>query len=81
VSERVLSRGKYGTCVVEVNVDERGSCMYVVCKDHLEIAIDEFVDEYEEAPDIVDLEKVRFSRWEPPVHCEHCKENARFLVV
>jgi CxxH/CxxC protein (TIGR04129 family) len=55
--------------------------MYVVCKDHLEIAIDEFVDEYEEAPDIVDLEKVQFPRWEPPEHCEHCKEDARFLVV
>ncbi|MEC0226764.1 MULTISPECIES: CxxH/CxxC protein [Paenibacillus] len=55
--------------------------MYVVCKDHVEIAIDEFVDEYEEAPDIVDLAKTHFANWEPPTHCEHCKELARFLVV
>jgi len=55
--------------------------MYVVCKDHVEIAIDEFVDAYEEAPDIVDLEKTHFANWEPPTHCEHCQASARFLVV
>lgn len=55
--------------------------MYVVCKEHLELAIDQFVDEYEDAPDIVDLEKVRFSAWEPPSHCEQCQEPGRFLVV
>lgn len=55
--------------------------MYVVCKDHLEIAIDQFVDEYEEAPDVVDLMQARFSRWEPPAHCERCQGEARFLVV
>ncbi|NHN32241.1 CxxH/CxxC protein [Paenibacillus agricola] len=55
--------------------------MYVVCKEHLELAIDQFVDEYEDAPDIVDLETVKFSEWEPPAHCERCVEQARFLVV
>ncbi|OXM84557.1 CxxH/CxxC protein [Paenibacillus rigui] len=55
--------------------------MYVVCKDHLELAIDQFVDEYEDAPDIVDLEETRFPAWEPPAHCERCQEKARFLVV
>jgi CxxH/CxxC protein (TIGR04129 family) len=55
--------------------------MHVVCKDHLELAIDQFVDEYEDAPDIVDLEEVHFSAWEAPAHCERCLERARFLVV
>ncbi|MNH92326.1 hypothetical protein D3C73_449050 [compost metagenome] len=55
--------------------------MYVVCKDHLEMAIDEFVDDYEEAPDIVDLEQTQFAKWEPPVNCEHCEITPRFLVV
>jgi CxxH/CxxC protein (TIGR04129 family) len=55
--------------------------MHVVCKEHLEIGIDQFVDEYEEAPDIVDLQKVRFAKWEPPAHCEHCEAAAQFLVV
>lgn len=55
--------------------------MYAVCKEHLEIAIDQFVDEYEEAPDIVDLQKTRFAKWEPPAHCEHCEAAVLFLVV
>ncbi|SDD85693.1 CxxH/CxxC protein, BA_5709 family [Paenibacillus sp. UNCCL117] len=55
--------------------------MHVVCKEHLELAIDMFVDEYEDAPDIVDLEQVTFTEWTPPDHCERCKEAGRYLVV
>lgn len=55
--------------------------MFVVCKEHLELAIDMFVDEYEDAPDIVDLEQVKFPGWEPPKHCERCMEPGRYLVV
>lgn len=55
--------------------------MYVVCKDHLELAIDKFVDEYEDAPDIVDLEVTHFSDWQPPEHCESCEQPGRYLVV
>ncbi|MVP00728.1 MULTISPECIES: CxxH/CxxC protein [Paenibacillus] len=55
--------------------------MFTVCKEHLEIAIDQFVDEYEDAPDIVDLDKVSFAKWEPPVHCEHCQVKPEYLVV
>lgn len=40
--------------------------MYVVCKEHVELAIDKFVDEYEDAPDIVDLKETEFSDWDPP---------------
>jgi CxxH/CxxC protein (TIGR04129 family) len=55
--------------------------MHIVCKDHLELAIDRFVDEYEDAPDVVDLREVRFSAWEPPAHCQECQQDSRFLVV
>jgi CxxH/CxxC protein (TIGR04129 family) len=55
--------------------------MYVVCKEHVELAIDRFVDEYEEAPDLIDLQEVHFSAWEPPALCEECQEAARFLVI
>ena len=30
--------------------------MYCVCKQHVELAIDKFVDDYEDAPDIVELD-------------------------
>ncbi len=46
--------------------------MYVVCKDHVELAIDMFVDEFEDAPDVVDLEHTKFI---------DCDQEARFLVV
>jgi CxxH/CxxC protein (TIGR04129 family) len=66
----------------QVAETERGhSIMYVVCKDHLELAIDMFVDEYEDAPDIVDLQETHFSAWEKPKHCDRCLQEARFLVV
>ena len=55
--------------------------MYVVCKDHVELAIDMFVDEYEDAPDLIDLEEVQFSDWTPPAHCDRCSQPARFLIV
>lgn len=55
--------------------------MFVVCKDHVELAIDMFVDEYEDAPDIVDLKETEFSDWDPPVLCAHCDQPAKFLVV
>jgi CxxH/CxxC protein (TIGR04129 family) len=55
--------------------------MYVVCKEHIELAIDRFVDEYEEPPDIVDLQETHFRSWEPPAHCHECEKEARFLIV
>ncbi|MFP4975138.1 CxxH/CxxC protein [Paenibacillus sp. CN-4] len=55
--------------------------MYVVCKEHLELAIDMFVDEYEDAPDVVDLKETEFSDWDPPAKCAECEHNAEYLVV
>ncbi|AZK45627.1 MULTISPECIES: CxxH/CxxC protein [Paenibacillus] len=55
--------------------------MYVVCKDHVELAIDMFVDEFEEAPDIVDLDQTKFIEWDPPVTCEECEQRAKFLII
>ncbi|QYR21741.1 CxxH/CxxC protein [Paenibacillus sp. sptzw28] len=55
--------------------------MYCVCKDHVELAIDKFVDEYEDAPDIVDLATTAFSDWEPPATCDLCTKIPGYLVV
>lgn len=55
--------------------------MYVVCKEHVEIAIENFVDEYEDAPDVVDLKETEFSDWDPPVKCAECEKHAEYLVV
>jgi CxxH/CxxC protein (TIGR04129 family) len=55
--------------------------MLVVCKEHLELALDIFVDEYEEAPDVYDLNAVKFTAWEPPAHCERCANAPQYLVI
>lgn len=55
--------------------------MYCVCKEHVELAIDKFVDEYEDAPDIVDLTKTTFAAWEAPATCDLCANRAEYLVV
>jgi CxxH/CxxC protein (TIGR04129 family) len=55
--------------------------MYVVCTEHLERAIDDFVDEFEEAPDVYRLSEVSFTAWTPPEHCDFCQRESAFLVV
>lgn len=55
--------------------------MYCVCKAHMEHALDRFVDEYEDAPDVVDLKETQFADWDPPRKCDFCDEAAVFLVV
>ncbi|WP_127582161.1 CxxH/CxxC protein [Paenibacillus koleovorans] len=55
--------------------------MYCVCKEHLELALDLFVDEYEEAPDVYALNELKFTAWEPPAQCERCGEAPEYLVI
>jgi len=55
--------------------------MYCVCKEHVELAIDKFVDEYEDAPDIVDLNTTAFTEWTAPESCDLCGRKAEYLVV
>ncbi len=55
--------------------------MYVVCEKHLEEAIEEFVEIYEMPPDIYFLEKVSFTDWTSPNHCDKCDMPPRYLVV
>lgn len=59
----------------------RGVYMFVCCKEHLELAIDYFVDEYEDAPDIYKLDEIRFTAWESPAKCEFCDQHPVFLVI
>jgi CxxH/CxxC protein (TIGR04129 family) len=55
--------------------------MYCVCSEHVELAIDKFGDEYEDAPDLVNLLTTTFSAWTPPEHCEWCSNAVVILVV
>lgn len=55
--------------------------MYCVCKSCIEHAIERFVDEFEDAPDMVDLKETEFADWDPPRKCDLCEAAAEVLVV
>lgn len=55
--------------------------MYVVCKEHLTVAIDDFVDVYEQPPDLHELERISFTEWDTPSTCDYCDIKPVYLVV
>ena len=55
--------------------------MYVVCGEHLEEAIEDFVEIYEQPPDIYELEKISFTDWMAPKDCDLCSKIPKYLVV
>lgn len=55
--------------------------MYVVCSQHLDQAIDEFVEVYEMPPDLYKLEMVSFTDWTCPSTCDFCSNPPVYLVV
>ncbi|MBO8168588.1 MAG: CxxH/CxxC protein [Thermoanaerobacteraceae bacterium] len=55
--------------------------MYVVCAEHLDRAIDEFVEVYESPPDLYILDEVSFTDWITPSTCDFCDRAPHYLVV
>jgi CxxH/CxxC protein (TIGR04129 family) len=55
--------------------------MYVVCKEHIEMAIDEFIDEYLQVPDLCELDNITFTEWSPPEECHFCSACPQYLVI
>jgi CxxH/CxxC protein (TIGR04129 family) len=62
-------------------VRNEGDAMYVVCEAHIEMALDDFVDEFEMAPDVYRLADVSFTGWQSPSHCEYCGRQPVYLIV
>jgi CxxH/CxxC protein (TIGR04129 family) len=52
-----------------------------VCEEHLERAIDEFVEVYDAPPDLYRLDKVSFTDWITPSFCDFCSKSPVYLVV
>lgn len=55
--------------------------MFVVCSEHIERAIDEFVEMYEASPDIYLLKDISFTAWSAPACCDFCQDMPHYLVV
>ena len=53
--------------------------MIVCCKQHMEFAIHDFVDEYEEAPDFINCRSNIYSLDHPAV--VYCEGEPNYLVV
>jgi CxxH/CxxC protein (TIGR04129 family) len=55
--------------------------VYIVCAEHLEEALDNFVETYDAPPDVHLLEEVSFTAWTAPAVCEYCKNTPKYLVI
>ncbi len=55
--------------------------MYVVCKEHLVDALDDFLVEYEQTPDVYELKKLSFTDWKAPNKCNYCNEKPKYIVL
>lgn len=55
--------------------------MFVVCEEHLDQAMDDFVEEYGASPDVHRLDEVKFTAWTAPETCQFCSARPRFLVI
>lgn len=51
-----------------------------VCQNHVELAIDIVVDEYEKAPELLTIEQAGYANEQPPRRCDRCEELAQFTV-
>jgi CxxH/CxxC protein (TIGR04129 family) len=58
-----------------------GILMYIVCEEHLDQAIDEFVESCGESPDLYLLEEISFSSWSAPTTCQFCEQKSKYLVL
>jgi CxxH/CxxC protein (TIGR04129 family) len=54
--------------------------MLLVCEDHLELAIDIIVDDYEKAPELLTLEQAGLAQEQPPKQCARCEALAQYVV-
>ncbi|HJV45400.1 MAG TPA: CxxH/CxxC protein [Bacillota bacterium] len=55
--------------------------MFVSCRDHMDLAIEQFLDEYEDAPDIYKLKETSFTAWTVPARCDFCDREPIYLIV
>jgi CxxH/CxxC protein (TIGR04129 family) len=55
--------------------------LFIVCQEHLEQAIEEFVELYGASPDIHRLDEVTFTDWKAPETCQYCGEHSVYLVI
>jgi CxxH/CxxC protein (TIGR04129 family) len=61
-------------------IAEGEKLMQLVCGEHVELALDIIVDDYEKAPELLSLEQAGLAEEQPPRQCEHCEAPAAYVV-
>ncbi len=62
------------------NCEGDNELMLLVCEDHLELAIDIIVDDYEKAPELLTLEQAGLANEKSPQKCTRCEALAKYVV-
>ncbi|WCK54495.1 CxxH/CxxC protein [Aneurinibacillus sp. Ricciae_BoGa-3] len=62
-------------------LENGGENVEVCCEEHMEVALEDFIDEFEAAPDVYMLKNVTFTAWKAPEHCAYCTNKPKYIVV
>lgn len=62
------------------NFEGDNELMLLVCEDHLDLAIDIIVDDYEKAPELLTLEQAGIADEQPARKCARCEALAKYVV-
>jgi CxxH/CxxC protein (TIGR04129 family) len=68
--------GKFHDDVVDKSFPQGGMRMIKCCEEHIDLAIDMYVDEYELAPEINKIE----GNTDLSTSCEYCQNRAIYIV-
>ncbi len=55
--------------------------MIAICLEHLERAIDEYLVQYEQAPDILNLAQAKARGLDIPATCQYCGERPSYVLT
>jgi CxxH/CxxC protein (TIGR04129 family) len=81
--EREMQLGMTDDGAIYKKVTEAGQELpvFTVCMEHVEQAIDTYVNDYGQPPDLYRLDTVRFADWQPSGVCSFCNSKAVLLIV
>jgi CxxH/CxxC protein (TIGR04129 family) len=84
IAKTLFTEGKNMMDPAKKEYLENGGDHFIVCAaDKLEVALDEFVDEFEGAPDVYLLTEVQevLKDWQAPETCRYSKQKPVYILV
>jgi CxxH/CxxC protein (TIGR04129 family) len=82
IAKMEYTEGMFMIDAVKKEYLENGGDRFIVCAaDQLELALDEFVDEYGEAPNVYLLSEVEIENWKAPETCKYSDQKPVYILV